>query len=178
MFKKKTEFLLLGGLILTTLLFTLNIGAAFAQSEGQIGGIVYVDKNGNGIREEGEEGLKDVEVTFDSGGWQTAVSTDDSGAFSIALNPATWVVTITVPSGYTAADTSTEVFLEKAGDAVTNLEFPLVPQAAEDEESGEVLPESGGIVSSTVIIGALVGVLILGVIMLAVGQRRSKTNPL
>jgi hypothetical protein len=151
----------------------LMVGAlpASAQSEGQIGGIVYNDKNGNGIREEGEEGLHDVEVTFDSGGWSTTVNTGSNGAFSIALNPATWTVTVKPPTGYKAPKSSVEVVIKNAGDAVTNVEFGLVPL-----KEGEVLPAGGAPISSSVIIGGLIGVLVIGIGLVVVGQYRSKNS--
>jgi hypothetical protein len=154
------------------LLGVLLVGAvpASAQSEGQIGGIVYIDENGNGIRETGEEGLNDVEVTFDSGGWSTTVNTGSNGAFSIALNPATWTVTVKPPTGYKAPKSSVEVVIKNAGDAVTNVEFGLVPL-----EDGEVLPAGGAPISSAVMIGGLVGVLIAGLGLVVVGQYRSRT---
>jgi hypothetical protein len=174
---KRTSLLtlLVGSAVALLALLVAGVKPVAAQSEGQIGGIVYVDTNGNGIREEGEEGIKDVEVTFDSGGWSTTISTDDKGAFSLAVNPATWTVSIKEPEGYTAPTTSTEVFIEAAGDAVTNLEFSLVPQS-EEEAGKEVLPASGGIVSSGVIVGGLIGMLAIGLTMVFIGQRRSKRS--
>lgn len=146
------------------------VSPAAAQSEGQIGGIVYIDNNGNGIREEGEEGLNDVEVTFDSGGWETTLNTASNGAFSLAANPATWTVSVAPPAGYTAPKSSVEVFIEKPGDAVTNVEFGLVPA----EEGGEVLPAGGAPVSSLAFIGGLFGLLVVGMALVAYGQIRSK----
>jgi hypothetical protein len=166
--------LLVGSAVALLALLVAGVNPVAAQSEGQIGGIVYIDTNGNGIREEGEEGIQDVEVTFDSGGWSTTISTNDKGAFSLAVNPATWTISIKVPEGYTAPTTSTEVFIEAAGDAVTNLEFGLVPQSEEEEAGKEVLPASGGIVSSGVIVGGLIGMLAIGLTMVFIGQRRSK----
>ncbi len=148
-----------------------GIAPAVAQSEGQIGGIVYEDKNGNGIREEGEEGIKNVEITFDSGGWSTTISTADNGAFSLAVNPATWTVTVNPPAGYTTPRESVEVFIENPGDAVTNIEFGLVRTRG---EGGEVLPASGGAVSEGVIVGGLVGVLLVGIVLVVTGQVRSR----
>ncbi len=173
MVNRQTTLRALLGAVILALLVAL-VGGVFpaaAQNEGQIGGIVYEDKNGNGIREEGEEGIGDVEVTFDSGGWSTTISTASNGAFSLAVNPATWTVSITVPDGYTASKTSTEVFIENPGDAVTNLEFALVPSASGD--GGEVLPASGGVISSEVLIGGLIGLFVVGVALVIIGQRRS-----
>ena len=174
--KKQTSRLVLLGTMALALLavFAFGVSPAAAQNEGQIGGIVFQDDNGNGIREEGEEGLQDIEVTFDSGGWNTTINTADNGAFSIDLNPATWNVSILVPAGYTASsETSEEVVLANPGDTVTNLEFALKPDPTSAGGDGEVLPASGAAISSEWLIGGLVGLLVIGVALVVVGQRRS-----
>ncbi len=175
MTKRAFWFISLGVLALTFGLMA-RVGTVAAQSEGQISGIVYADKNGNGVREEGEKGIKDVEVTFSSGGWSTTINTTDTGSFSIAVNPATWTVSVKPPQGYTAPDASTEVFIEKAGDVISNVEFGLVPKL--DSASGETLPASGGIVSTEVLVGGLVGMMAIGGILVVIGQRRSRNKPL
>ncbi len=165
---------------ISVLLLTLMALAlpAVAQSEGQIGGIVYIDKNANGIREEGEEGLGDVEVTFDSGGWSTTLNTANNGAFSLAANPATWAVSVKAPAGYSAPKTSVQVSIENPGDAVTNVEFALVPvEESATGDAGEVLPAGGAPISGTVVIGGLFGVLLIGIALVVVGQTRSKQAP-
>jgi hypothetical protein len=151
------------------------VAPAAAQSEGQIGGIVYIDKNANGIREEGEEGLGDVEVTFDSGGWSTTLNTANNGAFSLDANPATWTVSVKAPAGYEAPKTSVQVSIENPGDAVTNVEFGLV--AVKVDENGEVLPAGGAPISGTAVIGGLVGVMLIGIALVVVGQTRNKQTP-
>jgi hypothetical protein len=173
---KQTSRLVLLGMMTLALLavFALGVTPAAAQNEGQIAGIVFQDDNGNGIREEGEEGLQDVEVTFDSGGWNTTINTADNGAFSIDLNPATWDVSILVPAGYVAStETSEQVVLANPGDTVTNLEFALKPDPTSAGGDGEVLPASGAAISSEWLIGGLVGLLVIGIVLVVVGQRRS-----
>lgn len=165
---KRTSLIWLLGVLALITALGMGIHVAAAQSEGRIAGIVYHDKNGNGIREEGEEGLADVQVKFDSGGWSTTITTAENGAFSIQLNPATWIVTVIPPSGYTAPEPSTQAYIAFAGDAVTNIEFGLVRSTA--------LPASGGMVSTPVIMVGLFGVLAVGVVLIVVGQRRSRKN--
>jgi len=147
-----------------------------AQSEGQIGGIVYEDKNGNGIREEGENGIGGVQVTVTSGDWSTTLTTAPDGTFSVALNPATWDVTVIPPAGYTAPKPTLQAFIEKAGDVVSNLEFGLVPDPTATDVSGAagtiVLPESGAPLSAGIVLGGLAGILVLGVTLVVIGQRR------
>ena len=165
---KRTSLILLLGILALIAVLGMGVHVAAAQSEGRIAGIVYHDKNGNGTREEGEEGLADVQIKFDSGGWSTTITTAENGAFSIQLNPATWTVTVIPPSGYTAPEPSTQAYIAFAGDAVTNIEFGLVRSTA--------LPASGGVISTPVIIVGLLGVLAVGVVMIVVGQRRNRKN--
>ena len=166
----KRTLILLTGLFVTVLVVALLLSAApaAAQSEGRIAGIAYADANGNGIRDEGEEGLKDVRINFASAGWDTSINTADDGAFSIDLNPATWTVkVIEVPSGYAMPDPdSVEVTIENPGDTVTNLEFGL-------QAEGTVLPESGSPVPGPAIVAGLVGLLLVGGVLVLFGQRRS-----
>ncbi|NDJ34213.1 MAG: hypothetical protein GYB64_06060 [Chloroflexi bacterium] len=155
---------------------------AAAQSEGTIAGIVYLDENGNGSRDEGEEGLLDIEVNFATSGWNTTINTDGAGAFTIDLNPATWTVSVLVPEEQYQAttDTSVEVLLEAPGDAVTDVAFGLTPVIAADgdgdgvEGGGEILPESGGPLPETTLIAGLVGLMAFGGVLVFVGQRRSR----
>ncbi|NDJ51767.1 MAG: hypothetical protein GYB68_01630 [Chloroflexi bacterium] len=178
-----------------TLLFTLiafvaaisllGIDRAAAQSEGQIGGIVYEDANGNNIREVGEEGVRDVEVTFTTGAgddiWETSIATAADGSFSIALNPSTWTVSIAVPAGFTAPNTSQEIFIEQAGDSVTNVEFGLIPAGTdttggEDGGDDEILPDSGGPISGSIVVAGLFGIMAVGGALVVIGQRRNSAT--
>lgn len=168
----RRTLMLLTGLFIIILAAALALGAApvAAQSEGRIAGIAYADLNGNGIREEGEAGLKDVRINFASAGWDTSLNTEADGAFSIDLNPATWTVTvIEVPSGYAKPDPATvEVTIENPGDTVTNLEFGLQSQGGE----GTVLPESGSPIPGSAVVAGLVGLLLVGGALVLFGQRR------
>jgi hypothetical protein len=177
----KRTLIVLTGLLATVLAaaFLLSVAPAAAQSEGRIAGIAYDDANGNGIREQGEVGLKDVRINFASAGWDTSINTEADGAFSIDLNPATWTVTvIEVPSGYSKpSPDSVEVTIENPGDTVTNLEFGLRPQnneSAAPAQSSEdtVLPESGSPIPGPVIVAVLVGLLVIGGALVLFGQRR------
>jgi hypothetical protein len=165
----KRTLILLSGLLVTALaaIFVLSASPAAAQSEGRIAGIAYNDANGNGIREQGEDGLKDVRINFASAGWDTSINTEADGAFSIDLNPATWTVTvIEVPSGYAKpSPASVEVTIENPGDTVTNLEFGL-------RAEGAVLPESGSPIPGPAIVAGLVGLLLVGGALVLFGQRR------
>lgn len=154
-------------MLVAVLLFVL-VPATYAQSEGRINGIVYVDKNGNGTRDADEEGLRDVEVVFSSAGWSLPVTTQPDGTFGINLNPATWTITIKPPTGYAALETSKDVTIANPGETFS-VEFALVVS-----EDGEVLPDSGGVIGEGMLIGGLVGLLVIGGAMVYVGQQRNK----
>lgn len=158
----------------TALALAFSAHPGLAQSEGRIGGIVYEDRNGNGIREEGEPGLRDIEVRFDSGGWNTTISTAETGGFGIDLNPATWEVTVLPGNEYrVTTDETLEAFLDQPGDTVINLEFGLIEREL-DEEGNEVLPDSGGPFSTGTFIAGLVILVGIGATLVVVGQRRSR----
>lgn len=165
----KRPFMLLIGVLTMALIAALMLATpAVAQSEGRIAGIAYADLNGNGVRDEGEEGLQDVRLNFASGGWDTSINTAADGSFSIDLNPATWTVTVLeTPDSYAKPDpASVEIVIENAGDSVTNLEFGLRAES-------DVLPESGSPIPGPAIVAGLIALLLGGVAMVIIGQRRS-----
>ena len=160
--------------VLVTLLSVFAM-PAFAQSEGTISGSIYEDLNGNGVRDANEPGLKDVEVQFVSGGWNTTISSIDDGTFSIRVNPATWTVTVLPSAGWrVTTSNSVDAFIGAPGDAVDNLEFGVV-RVVTDADGNEILPASGGFVSDRIIIGGLFGILAVGVGLVVAGQRKKKT---
>ena len=168
---KRTVLAAIMVMLVTTLVFGSTPAAA--QSEGRIAGIVYNDKNGNGIREEGEEGVFDTRINFQASGWDVSLNTEQDGSFSLDVNPATWTVTvIDVPDGYNEPDpASVDVTIENAGDSVTNLEFGLVPAGAEQD----VLPASGSPIPGPAIIAGLIAIMLIGAGLFIIGQRKASS---
>ncbi|GAB4470880.1 MAG: hypothetical protein Kow00124_07440 [Anaerolineae bacterium] len=160
-----------GTLIVVLAALALGVLPAAAQSEGRIEGIVFEDLNGNGVREAGEAGVPDVEVVFESGGWTLLITTGTDGTFGMDLNPGTWTVTVNAPTGMRALTSTKEVVIANPGDQVLDVTFALVEGAADN-----VLPESGGPISETAIIGGLAGLLIVGLALVYAGQRRSSRS--
>lgn len=164
-------------LVIIVLLLVFGVTTAAAQSEGRIEGLVYEDTNGNGSRDDGEPGISDVELTYESGGWRLTVTTGTDGTFGMDLNPGTWVLSIVTPDGYAAQTATREVEIKNPGDTILDVQFALVPVSpAEEGAEGEILPESGGPIPDSVIIGGLVAMLIAGGGLVFIGQQRKKQS--
>ena len=170
----------LAAALLLMVTFFLSVSPASAQSEGRIAGIVYSDNNANGVRDSGEDGVFDVRINYSASGWDVSFNTDANGAFSLDVNPATWTVKIIqVPAGYVMPTSSQEVVIAKVGDAVTNIEFALVPNTAATATpvpAGDVLPEAGAPVSGNILVVSLLGVMALGAVLVVVGNKRGQTS--
>lgn len=169
----KRNMRIVGIMLTLSLLAMLAVGvapAAAQTTQGRIAGVVFSDKNDNGVREEAEVGVPNTKVRIVSTGFDTTVTTAADGSFSLDVDPANYTVTITsVPTGYfmpEGDDASTSVEIGSAG-FVSNLEFRLVPQS-------DVLPASGGAVSGGVWIAGLAVLVVAGAAMVVIGQRRSR----
>ena len=102
--------------MLTMLLLTLLAGA-------DVSGTVFLDRNGNGVRDAGEPGLAGVVVSDQV----DVVATDQAGAFRIADSRGFGVVFVSVPSGYR----SVGPFWRQSGGS---LSFALAPAAGRAEQ--------------------------------------------
>ena len=122
----------------------LSSVAAAQQSGGTIRGYVFRDNNGNGVFDEGEEGIPEVLVTITLGEYShtyytgggdpapqaTSTKPDPSpGPGSYGPTPLPggyWKVTVHVPDGYRAT-TPTEVFVNvPEGRSATGVNFGLM----------------------------------------------------
>jgi uncharacterized repeat protein (TIGR01451 family) len=70
-----------------------------------VNGIVYNDKNGNGVQEAGENGLKNVKVNISP--INATIYTDENGMYSAKLPVGTYSVSIDAPKYYTLSSTPT-----------------------------------------------------------------------
>lgn len=84
-----------------------------------LSGTVFVDRNGNGMRDSGERGVAGVAVSDQD----TVVLTNANGEYRLAANRGTGLLFVTVPTGYRAVGS----FWRKAGDGVA---FPIAQVAA------------------------------------------------
>jgi hypothetical protein len=92
---------------------------------GTVGGAVFNDLNGNGIRDAGEPGIADVEITLTSAGGTFTTTTTVSGAYlftDVAPGAAT-VASDPVPGFVRTTPGSVDVWLAAAGSASASFGF-------------------------------------------------------
>lgn len=103
--------------VASAMLILMNAGAS-AQAR-PVSGVVYADRNGNGVRDAGESGLRGVIVSN-----QVDVAVTDSlGAFALGAAP-TGVIFVSVPSGYRAVGR----FWRAVDSTIHPLAFGLQPE--------------------------------------------------
>ncbi|MYM26026.1 hypothetical protein GTP46_25690 [Duganella sp. FT135W] len=85
---------------------TLDAGIVVKQAT--IGDRVWEDSNGNGVQDSGEQGIDGATVQLkDSAGHVVGtVVTHDGGQYSFTVDPGTYSVSVTAPSGYVATGTA------------------------------------------------------------------------
>lgn len=101
-----------------SLLLLCFLATAAAAQRPDIAGVVYLDANGNGVRDTGERGIAAVAVSNQD----TVVVTDANGAFRLPRG-ATGIVFVSVPDGYR----SLGPFWRAVGDSTSGVAFGLAP---------------------------------------------------
>ena len=130
-----------------------SVGATL-HSKGTIRGYVFLDANGNGLLDAGEEGIPGVFVTISYGDYQHTYYTgagdpngDPPGPGSYGpspLQPGYWKVTVHVPDGYRATS-RTELFANvPEGGAATGIDFGLAGSGPITYASGTGTGMGGG----------------------------------
>ncbi len=170
---------------LLSLLFASVVRADFGPDHGSIRGIAFLDRNRNGVREEGEEGLGWVYFTVSQGDYShtfysewretdSAGNTYATGTYGPVLPTGGWNVQLHVPQGYVAT-TPVQHTVVVPGDNIVEYNMGLYPVAGVNAGGTASLPRSG-FASLSLIHGVL---LLLGagtVVSLGVGliaRRRS-----
>src|ERR1039457_6405976 len=105
------------GVLLTVVLLAPEASRA---QRGEISGVVFIDANGNGVRDSGERGVANVAVSNQD----AVVVTDASGRYRLPRGP-NGVVFVSVPEGYRAAGS----FWRRVSDTTATGDFPLSPIA-------------------------------------------------
>jgi hypothetical protein len=105
---------------LSALSALIAVGASLA-AQSPVRGVVFVDRNGDGIRQPNEPGLHGVSVSNQD----AVVVTDSTGAFTIGRGPNA-LVFVSEPDGYHAAKS----FWRAVGDSVQSVAFAMTPSAA------------------------------------------------
>ncbi len=91
--------------------------------EAAITGVVFIDANGNGVRDRGERGLAGVAVSNQD----AVVVTDASGAYRLPRG-GTGLAFVSVPDGYRAVGS----FWRAVGNGATTVDFAVAPVARRD----------------------------------------------
>jgi hypothetical protein len=79
-------------------LVTLSLSAATAAAAQTISGVVFLDRNGNGVRDAGESGLPGIVVSDQD----TVVVTNASGEYRLMARRGAGLLFVSVPDGYRA----------------------------------------------------------------------------
>ena len=100
--------------------FLIFIHSIQSQAATNVFGVVFIDTNGNGIRDKTEAGLKGISVSDQA----TVVQTDANGFYQITNSKGYGYVFISMPQGYKAVRS----FYNKINLALGNAQadFPLV----------------------------------------------------
>jgi hypothetical protein len=111
-------------------LFLCVLGLLGKETSLEVSGFVFADHNGNGIRDDQENGLPGIGV---SDGAQI-VLTDEKGQFFLETSPQHWVFVIK-PRDYALPvnDQHLPLFYQKANGS--SLSFPLLPKKEDDDFS-------------------------------------------
>ncbi|MCU7497415.1 MAG: hypothetical protein HF314_17825, partial [Ignavibacteria bacterium] len=115
--------------MLVLICFLLLSGYSRAQvsilANGSLGGIVWNDENSNGVMDEGEKGIPEVNVNVYIDGTETpdnSTKTDKDGKYSFNLNTSVaWFMEFTLPSGMTfsSADAVSDDAIDSDADPIT-----------------------------------------------------------
>jgi hypothetical protein len=143
-------------------ILVLSSVAATQQASGTIRGYVFLDSNGNGVFDEGEEGIPGVLVTISLGEYEHTYYTGggDPNPQASSQNPAPspgpgsygptplpegyWKVVVHVPDGYRAT-TPTEVYVNVPKDgAATGVNFGIWGSGAITYAGGTGVGMGGG----------------------------------
>lgn len=117
-----------GNYVVTAGQVLTGVDAGIVQLPVGVGEIVFLDSNGNGVRDLGEAGLPGVTITITDGDGNVVDTelTDPDGMYGFILEPGTYTVTVTVPSGYQATTSTTyTATLTEPGTVDLNANFGL-----------------------------------------------------
>ncbi len=106
-----------------------------------LGDRVFEDTNGNGIQDDGEEGISDVTVKLldENGDELSSITTDENGNYRFTgLEPGGYIVEVTLPEGYsvTLADQGDDDTVDSDFDEATN-RSPVI-QLVSNEDNNTV----------------------------------------
>jgi uncharacterized surface anchored protein len=127
-----------------------HLDAGIVIKQATVGDRVWEDSNGNGVQDAGEQGLDGVQVALkdSSGKVVSTVTTHDGGQYSFTVDPGTYSVSVTAPSGYVATgvaqggDSAADSDIDASGNTTA---ITLTPgQVKTDVDAGFYRPASLG----------------------------------
>ena len=119
-----------------------DLDAGVYIQQATVGDRVWEDRNGNGVQDAGEQGLDGVQVALkdSTGKVVSTVTTHDGGQYSFTVDPGTYSVSVSAPSGYVATgagqggNSATDSDIDASGNTGS---FTLVSgQAKTDVDAG------------------------------------------
>ena len=124
-----------------------HLDAGIVIRQATVGNYVWEDSNGNGVQDSGEQGIDGATVQLkDSGGnVVSSVVTHDGGQYSFTVDPGTYTVSVSAPTGYsfTGAGAGGNGALDSDVDAAGNASVTLLPgQNNPDIDAGVYRPAS------------------------------------
>lgn len=101
----------LGFLLLTMLASGHRLPAWIQPTSGMglLQGGVFLDQDADGIWDEEEQGVTDVEIRFLHSSRATTVMSSPDGRFMLAADPGMWRVDLVIPEGYVALNDPTRL---------------------------------------------------------------------
>jgi serine-aspartate repeat-containing protein C/D/E len=127
-----------------------HLDAGIVIKQATVGDRVWEDSNGNGVQDNGEQGLDGVQVALKDGSGKvvSTVTTHDGGQYSFTVDPGTYSVSVSAPNGYVATaagqggNSATDSDIDASGNSAT---FTLTPgQVKSDVDAGVYRPASLG----------------------------------
>jgi hypothetical protein len=98
-------------------IFVFSLVSFFANAQQSVTGYVFIDKNNNGIKDAGEQGVSGVSVSDQA----VVVKTNADGAFTIPNAKGYGFIIVSIPDGY-----KTDSFWKRNPHSNTSLNFALI----------------------------------------------------
>jgi hypothetical protein len=165
-------------LLVLLIIMVSSLSIASAQTSGAIRGTVYKDLDANGVCVgTGDPVQSGIPVEFVSAdGNALVLNSGDDGSYGlVAAGLGTWQVTVKPGTGWMVTSEQTrQVTISTTNPAANNVDFCVAQVTASTETAGAVvLPASGALISPSLLIVGVTGLVFLaaGAVLLLKGRR-------